>query len=381
MLPRIHKGQVKKKLSLLPAVTLLGPRQCGKTTLARSLGGTYFDLENEGDALRLDAEWKRHVSGKKLLVLDEAQNAPWVFRRLRGAVDAQRKRKERFLLLGSVSPHLMREISETLAGRMGLVRMSPFLLPEVGPRRLDDLWFYGGYPDGGILDPAMFPHWQEDYLEIMSTRDLPNWGLPAKPGTTRRLLRMLCALHGRQFNASQVGAALGLDHKTVFSYLDYLEGAFLVRRLAPFSANLRKRLVKRPRFYWRDSGLLHALMGVSSLEALYDQPWVGASWEGFVLEQTLSTLEALGRRPEPFFFRTAGGEELDLVLDWGGERWALEIKLTSSPSPEMAARLRKTADLIGASRRILVCRTSRKIESKDLLVTGLSGWLKSLRAS
>lgn len=189
---------------------------------------------------------------------------------------------------------------------------------------------------------------------------------------------MLAAVHGQPLNASQLGASLALDHKTVLANCGFLEGAFLVRRLQPFLANLTKRLVKTPRLFWRDSGLLHALLNVTDLEHLYQQPWLGHSWEGFAIEQTLSTLAATGRRVQPFYFRTSDGYELDLVLDWGARRWAIEIKLTSNPSTEMIDRLNRTADMIDATRRILVCRTSHPIETGALLVANPHLWLKKL---
>jgi hypothetical protein len=378
MIPRLYAGQVRDKLGKFPAVGILGPRQCGKTTLAREFNGVTFDMETAGSEARLDAEWDALVTGRKLIVLDEAQCAPKVFSRLRGAIDADRKRNGRFLLLGSVSPALMENISESLAGRLGLVMMSPFVLSELRPGQRDDLWLRGGYPDGGILDPKMFPEWQQDYLDTLTTRDLPAWGLPAKPQLLSRLLHMLAALHGQTLNASQVGASLALDHKTVLRYCDYLESAFLIRRLQPYSTNLGKRLVKTPRIYWRDSGLLHSLMGVRDLEQLYRQPWLGASWEGFVIEQTLAALSSVGRREQPYFLRTSDGYELDLVLERGGEPWAVEIKLTSDPSTEQIDRLNKTADMIKAQRRVLVCRIARKIENKTLLVTNPEEWLKQV---
>jgi predicted AAA+ superfamily ATPase len=372
----LYTRQVRDKLAKYPAVAILGPRQCGKTTLAKQFKGLYFDMESEGSEARLDAEWNSLTSGKQLIIIDEAQQAPKLFPRLRGTIDAHRKRNGRFLLLGSVSPALMANVSESLAGRLGLVRMSPFILPELKNRQVDDLWLRGGYPDGGILKPAMFPQWQDDYLEALATRDLPHWGLPAKPQQTLRLLHMLAALHGQPVNASQLGSSLALDHKTVVRYCDFLEGAFLIRRLQPCFSNITKRLVKTPRIYWRDTGLLHALMGTRNLEHLYRQPWLGQSWEGFIVEQTIESLAAAGSRVQPFFFRTSDGYELDLVLDWGDERWAVEAKLTSNPSTDMIGRLNKAADMIEASRRILVCRIARKIENETLLVTDLNGWLK-----
>ena len=192
-----------------------------------------------------------------------------------------------------------------------------------------------------------------------------------------RLLAMLAAVHGQPLNASQLGTSLSLDHKTVLSYCDFLEGTFLIRRLQPYFVNIKKRLVKTPKVFWRDSGLLHSLMNVSNLDHLYCQPWLGQSWEGFVIEQTLATLAVIGQRAQPYYFRTSDGHELDLVLDWGRERWAIEIKLTSNPSTGMIDRLRKTAHMIDATREILICRIARKIENDRLLVINPSGWLRS----
>jgi uncharacterized protein len=335
-------------------------------------------METNGSEARLDAERELLVSGIKLIVIDEAQQAPWVFARLRGTIDSERKRNGRFLLLGSVSPALMKDVSESRAGRMGLIHMTPFILPELKDSKLDDLWLCGGYPDGGVLDVRMFPQWQKNYLETLTTRDLPTLGLPAKPQQTMRLLAMLAAIHGQSLNASQLGSSLSLDHKTVLSYCDFLEGVFLVRRLSPYSTNVKKRLIKTTKIYWRDSGLLHSLMNVSDLEHLYRQPWLGHSWEGFIIEQTLSTIAAAGKRVQPFFFRTSDGYELDLVLDWGTDCWAIEIKLTSNPSTDMIQRLHKTADMIDAGKRILICRIARKIENENLLVTNPANWIKMI---
>ena len=324
------------------------------------IGGAYFDLEQEAERLRLDLDWDRLTAEKDLLILDEAHCWPEVFARLRGAIDRDRKRMGRFLLLGSVSPSLMVQVSESLAGRLSLIELTPFLLSELDTKASRERrWLCGGYPDGGVLEPKRFSQWQLDYLALISQRDLPTWGLPAKPQTTERLSRMLAALHGQAWNASQVGQSLGLSYQTVNSYVDYLVGAFLIRRLQPYKTKIRKRLVKSAKVYWRDSGLLHALLNVSDERALLAQPWVGASWEGYVIEQAIGQLSAHGRTFDAYYFRTSDQYELDLVLDFGTTLWGVEIKLTSSPGPKDMARLNKTADMINASHRFLVSQTNR----------------------
>jgi predicted AAA+ superfamily ATPase len=226
---------------------------------------------------------------------------------------------------------------------------------------LDRLWCHGGYPEGGPLHPGRFPQWQRDYLDLLVQRDLPAWGLPAKPQTTQRFLKMVAAVHGQLWNASQLGLSLGLSYHTVNSYLEYLEGAFLIRRLPPYHANLGKRLIKSPKVYWRDTGLLHALSGVLGEDDLLHRPWAGLSWEGFVVEQILGTLQQAGRHCEAFFLRTSDQREIDLVLDFGKSLWAVEVKLAAAPTPEDLAALNRTADLIKADKRILVSRVSRSV--------------------
>ncbi len=380
MIERAVRQLILGRLEAYPAVVLVGPRQCGKTTLAQALGGAYFDLEQASERLRLDLEWDALTAGTDLIILDEAQFWPEVFARLRGAIDRDRKHVGRFLLVGSVSPSLMAQVSESLAGRLSLVELTPFLLTELKTKTSRRRhWLCGGYPDGGVLDPKRYPRWQLDYLALLAQRDLPAWGLPAKPQITDRLLRMLAALHGQIWNASQVGQSLGLSYHTVNSYLDYLVGAFLIRRLPPYQTNIRKRLVKSPKIYWRDCGLLHALLNVPDEKALLGQPWVGASWEGYVIEQALGELSARGRSFDAYYFRTSDRYELDLVLDFGRELWAMEIKLTSSPAPEDMARLDKTADMIQASRRFLVSQTRRSTGDEERASCDLRGLIERLR--
>lgn len=377
MIQRAYLQEVRRKLSLFPAVVILGPRQCGKTTLAKGLGGRYYDMEAEGSAARLDVEWDEVAGGDELAIIDEVQEAPEVFNRLRGTIDADRKRNGRYLLLGSVSPNLISGVSESLAGRVGFVELSPLSLIELGKTNLDLLWLYGGYPDGGVLDASMFPDWQNSYLTALTSSDLPKWGLTASAQMAKRLLQMLAVHHGQPLNASQLGQALGIDHKTVQRYIDFLGSAFLLRNLPPYHANLKKRLVKRPRIYLRDSGLLHALMRVQDRDMLYGQPWLGQSWEGFVIEQVMATLEIRNRAATPYYFRSSDGYEIDLLLDWGTELCAVEIKLTSNPSKEEVDRLNKVADMVGATHRVVLCRTAKPFGNDTLTVTNLVSWLKT----
>jgi len=258
----------------LPAVALLGPRQSGKTTLAKSISKVYFDLEIEQEKLRLDLQWDDVVQSNKPVILDEAQNDPEIFPRLRGEIDRKRKVNGRFLILGSVSPALMKQVSEFLTGRIAICELTPFYFQEVNNKGIDNLWLMGGFPDGGILKKSQFPVWQANYLSLLAMRDLPLWGLPSTPQVTQRLFKMLAVGSGTIWNASQIGKSMGLSYHTVNSYLDFLEHAYLIRKLPPYFANIRKRLVKSPKVYWRDTGLLHSLMEIRNYNELIEQPWV-----------------------------------------------------------------------------------------------------------
>ena len=379
MIKRRLKNTIISHLKKFPAVALLGPRQSGKTTLAKTFSATYYDLEVEQEKLRLDLQWDEITQSDHLIVLDEAQSYPEIFPRIRSAIDNRRDKMGRFMILGSVSPGLMVQVSEFLTGRIALCELSPFYIDEVKSKGLDNLWLVGGFPDGGILKRDSFPLWQKSYLDLLAMRDLPQWGLPATPQVTLRLFRMLAVSNGNVWNASQIGKSMGLSYHTVNSYLNYLEQAYLIRRLRPFHANIRKRPVKSPKVYWRDTGLLHSLQGVNSSDDLIAQPWVGFSWEGFVIEQILICLEAQGSHYEAYFFRTNDGHELDLFLVLNGKKWGFEIKLSGSPGRDELDRLKKAAEMVGADRKVLISRTRREIEGADVVSTNLYGVLRLLQ--
>jgi uncharacterized protein len=380
MIKRRLQKLISGRLHSFPAVALLGPRQVGKTTLAKNLSRQYFDLELEEEKLRLDIQWNQLIQSKETIVLDEAQNFPEIFPRVRSAIDQDRKRMGRFLILGSVSPGLMKEVSEFLTGRIALCELSPFSVLELKQQQDEDLWLKGGYPDGGILKARNFPVWQRSYLDLLAMRDLPAWGLPARPQVTRRFFRMLAASHGSIWNASQIGKSLGLTYHTVNTYLDFLEQAYLIRKLPPYFTNIKKRLVKSPKIYFRDSGLLHSLMNASRKDELLVQPWVGASWEGWVIEQILIFLNMENINFDgPYYFRTNDGNEIDLIFITDRTIFTLEIKLSSSPARDDMERLRKAADLIGKCQKVLISKTTHPTESTGLLSTNLRGFLQYLQ--
>lgn len=379
MVLRRISGRVRERLKRSPAVVLVGPRQCGKTTLAKSLPDTvYFDLERESDRVRLDVEWPALVAGTKCIVLDEVQTMPEAFPRLRSEIDARRKANGRFLLLGSVAPSLMKRVAESLAGRLAVCEMTPFLAQELPESRWDRLWYYGGYPDGGVLDERQFPDWQHDYLTVLTQRDFPVWGLPSLPPVTLRLLKMLAAVNGQQWNASQIAKGLGLSYHTVNSYVAFLEQAFLIRRIPAWSGNVLKRIAKSPRLYWRDSGLCHALLGLRSGDALLDQPWVGTSWEGWIIEQILGAFQLAGIDANPSWIRTQEGLEADLIVEFSAERWAIEVKLTTMPKADDFKGLRRAAELVKATRALLVSRTPEIVWGEKEASTNLRNLLKRL---
>jgi uncharacterized protein len=342
MITRLLSSKLSEALATSPAVALLGPRQVGKTTLALEVGKTldalYLDLESEQDRAKLaQAELYLADHQERLVIFDEVHRAPGLFPILRGLIDAGRRaglRSGRYLLLGSASLDLLKQSGETLAGRIAYLELSPFnILEMTGPLTADQLWVAGGFPESCLAaDPRLSLRWRQDFIRTYLERDIPQFGPRIAAETLRRFWVMLAHNQGGLLNTAQFARNLGVDVKTVNSYLDLLVDLLLVRRLPPWHANLGKRLVKSPKVYVRDSGLVHALLAIPDKESLLAHPVVGQSWECFVIENLLA---AATGRVEGFFYRTGGGAEIDLLLQWpDGTLWAIEVKRSLTPRPE-----------------------------------------------
>lgn len=311
---------------------LLGPRQCGKTTLARSFGtdrSTYFDLEDPIDLARLEAPRLTLSTLTGLVVIDEIQRRPDLFPLLRVLADRDGP-PARFLILGSASLDLVKGVSESLAGRVGFVDLAGFDGTEVAFDNLPRLWLRGGLPES-FLSPSdeASLDWRQQCIRTMLTRDIPQLGIAIPAEQLRRFWTMLAHYHGQMWNASEIARSLGVTYKTAQRYLDVLDGAFMVRTLPSWTEHVGKRVRKAPKIYIRDSGLLHALLGIRSVSDLQGHPKLGASWEGLALEHVLRVLRA--DRGEVFQWGTHGGAELDLLLVRGPRRWGFEFKHSDAP--------------------------------------------------
>jgi predicted AAA+ superfamily ATPase len=337
MIERMLTKQIERLAATFPAVMIVGARQCGKTTLAKHfVSGSYFDLERPSDYAVFEPDAELALTRlPEPLILDEAQRMPGLFSLLRSVIDENRDRKGRFFLLGSVSPELVRAASESLAGRIGTAELSPFNYIELASQGIDfsDFWLRGGFPDS-ILAPSTDTSmlWLEQYVQALVGRDFMSMGVSASPYDMTRFLVMVANMHGGLLNASSLGKSLGVTYHTVNRYLDIAEGHFILRRLHPWHSNIGKRLVKSPKVYIRDSGIFHSLVGARSQNELLVSPKRGASWEGMMIEQII-TLERVQRPGSRFwFYRTATGTEIDLVVDRGSERIGFEFKAALSAS-------------------------------------------------
>lgn len=348
MIARRLSERLEKRLAEFPAVGLLGPRQVGKSTLAQTIGeagagrrADYLDLENSADQAKLeDAGAFLRARADRLIIIDEVQRAPGLFQVLRGVIDeGVRNGRDagQFLLLGSASIELLKQSSESLAGRIAYLELGPIDITEVSPAEAEALWLRGGFPRSLLAkSDDGSASWRDAFITTYLERDIPQLG-PRIPATTlRRFWTMLAHRQGALLNAAELARSLAVDGKTVAKYLDLMVDLLLVRRLQSLHANVGKRLTKSPKTYVRDSGLVHALLRLDTLEDVLGHPVAGGSWEGHVIETLISVAPP---RTEASFYRTAAGAELDLVLDMpGGERWAIEIKRSSAPKVEKGFR-------------------------------------------
>lgn len=319
-----------------PVTGILGPRQCGKTTLARQLGAAHhFDLEHPGDLAALASPMATLEPLQGTIVLDEVQLRPDLFPVIRVLVDASASR--RFILLGSASPELLRQTSETLAGRIAYHRLGGFRLSDTGPETWRELFVRGGYPRS-FLAPgdSLSRRWRTEYIATFLERDLPMLGFKVAPTAMRRFWTMLAHVHGQVLNLTELGRSLDCSHTTVRNHLDILEGAMVVRTLQPWHENVSKRVVKSPKVYLRDSGLALSLLGIPGWQALMGHQKLGALWEGFALEDIL---RGLGDEVRPYFWATHNGAELDLLWEEDGKRYGVEFKWTDSPSTSRSMRV------------------------------------------
>lgn len=332
MIPRPEPiRQIEASFQIHPVTTLLGPRQCGKTTLAQLIAeqepSTIFDLENPIDIQRLSAPMQALKDLSGLVIIDEVQRKPELFELLRVLADRS-GRNVRFLLLGSASPRLVKGVSESLAGRIGFVDLSGFQLWEVGVQHLDRLWIRGGLPKSFLADSESdSAQWREGFIRTFLERDIPQLGITIAAETLRRFWMMVAHYHGQVWNAAEFARSLGTAENTARRYLDILNGAYMVRVLPPWFENLKKRQVKAPKIYIRDSGLFHSLLQVSTLSDLRGHPKIGASWEGFALEHIIRVL----RTREAYFWATHAGAELDLMVTVAGKRHGFEFKYKDAP--------------------------------------------------
>ena len=388
MLERQITKKLQAAIAQVPAVVLLGARQVGKTTLAKtiakSVDSIYLDLEAPEDLLKLsDPASFLSIHANKLVILDEIQRSPELFPVLRGLIDKNREQGRtagQFLLLGSASMALMRQSSESLAGRISYIEMSGLNLAEIDSNQQSrqTLWLRGGFPDSYLAaDDNLAMDWLENLVRTYLERDVPQMGFRVPAARLRRLWTMLAHLQGETINYSKLASNLEVDAKTASNYIDILTDLLLVRRLDPWHTNVKKRLVKSPRFYVRDSGILHRLLGINSYDALLSNPVLGKSWEGFVVENILSVLPS---RAESYFYRTAAGAEVDLVIKMpSSEIWAIEIKY--GLAPKLGKHYSQICDDVGATHKYILYGGDDEFPvGKNVKIISLSGLMERLRS-
>jgi uncharacterized protein len=371
---------LKLNLQSFPAIVMLGTRQCGKSTLIKKMSASfdsfqYLDLQNYQDLNKL-ADMNLFFSSNRndTICLDEVQLVPELFSYLRSEIDADR-RNGRFILLGSASQDLIQRSSESLAGRIGLITLTPFTFFELINKEnfeINKHWIRGGYPDSFLaVTDEISNLWIENYIRTYIERDIPQLGIQIPALQLRRFLTMLCHSHGQLANLSKLGESLGTSHTTIRKYIDLFEQTFIVRTLMPYEINIKKRLVKSPKLYIRDSGILHKLLDIKDFNHLLANPIAGTSWEGYVIENLTTQYWEF----QSYFYRTANGEELDLILEKGNVRIAVECKISSAPT--LTKGFWSSIEVVKPTKTLIVIPIDACYELKqDVWVTGLNGIAK-----
>lgn len=330
---RLLENNLKEYIGFFPATAILGPRQCGKSTLIKEFlkdreESIYLDLQLESDRLKLsNPEQFFSYNEDKQICLDEVQRVPGIYSTLRSIIDKNR-RAGRFIILGSASRDLIKQSSESLAGRIGYLELSPFIFPEISEyKSVNDLWVQGGFPDSFLASLKLSQNWRNNFIRTFLERDIPQIGFSIPADTIGRLWRMLAHNHGQTLQLSNLGRSLGVSHTTVRNYIDLLNQTFMTKELKPLESNIGKRLVKTSKLYIRDSGILHSLLNISDFNELVSHPVFGFSWEGFVINNICAFLNEY----EAYFYKTTQGAELDLILIKGDRKIAFELKVSDAP--------------------------------------------------
>lgn len=371
---------LKKYLTIFPAVAILGPRQCGKSTLVKSLSEhfeeiLYLDLQKESDLNKLkEPELFFESNANKLICLDEIQLVPKLFSVLRSVIDSNRS-NGKFILLGSASQELLQQTSETLAGRIGMLHLSPFLINELTyleDFKLQEFWFRGGFPNSYLAtNDENSTIWLDNYIRTYIERDIPQLGFQIPALQLRRLLTMCAHNQGQQLNLSKLGESLGLTHPTIKRYIDLLEQTFIVRTIPPFEINVKKRLVKSPKVFVRDSGIVHQLLAIPNFNSLLGNPVFGSSWEGMVLENSIVNNPSWNY----YYYRTATGDEIDLILKKGNQVIAIECK--ASDAPKVTKGFYRSLEVVKPNKTFIIAPTNDTYQiQENCTVIGLANFLK-----
>jgi uncharacterized protein len=370
---------VRQYLKIFPVVAVLGPRQCGKSTLVKTLASTwgdsvYLDLQNDADLSKLDQPTYFFQSNvDKIICLDEIQLVPQLFSVLRSVVDKNRQ-NGKFILLGSASRDLIQQTSESLAGRIGMVYLAPFTINELNNLEgfnLNTFWLRGGFPDSYLAENDVFSKiWRDNFIKTFIERDIPQLGFQIPALQLKRLLTMCAHNQGQLLNYSKLGESLGLTHPTIKRYIDLLEQTFIVRTVLPYETNVKKRLIKSPKVFVRDSGLLHQLLVIDTFNDLLGNPVFGSSWEGVVVENVIVNMPDWSF----YFYRTASGDELDLILEKGNQRIAIECK--ASTAPKVTKGFWRAIDVVKPQQTFVIIPTQVSYEiAPNVTVCGLDEFL------